>query len=156
MLKQKVIDKMIKPTIVDNTKLKVPWTNLSKPLEQCRVALVTTAGVHMKDQKPFDTGAKKGDASYREIPSNASKDDYQISHTHYDHSEADKDINCVFPIDRLRELVSEGFIGSVANISYGFMGFILKPLHDQLKVNAKKVAQELLAEKVDVVLLTPG
>jgi len=45
-----------------------PWTPLHQPLSACTVALVTTAGVHLKDDAPFDIGDKEGDPTYRVIP----------------------------------------------------------------------------------------
>lgn len=156
MIKQKLMDKMVKPMVVDNRKSDVPWQSHSKPLHECKIAVVTTAGVHLKDQESFDVEAKDGDASFRRIPLKASESDYQISHTHYDHAEADKDINCVFPIDILHTLETEGYIGGISEVSFGFMGFILQTLHPKLKESARKVAQELLAENVDIVLMTPG
>jgi len=142
--------------IIDNKELPIPWKPLNKPLSDCRLALVTTAGVHLADQNPFDVSATEGDASYRLLPSNTPFNAYRISHTHYDHSEADKDINCVFPVTRVQELVKKGFLGSLAPTNFGFMGFILKPLLETLKTNAQQVARKLLEQGVDAVLLTPG
>jgi len=90
------------------------------------------------------------------LPSDTPLDAYRISHTHYDHSEADKDINCVFPVTRVQELVKQGFLGSLAPTNFGFMGFILKPLLETLKTNAQQVARQLREQGVDAVLLTPG
>ncbi|GAB6173257.1 hypothetical protein JCM15765_27350 [Paradesulfitobacterium aromaticivorans] len=110
MLKQRTIEEMVKPMIVDNSKLEIPWKPLNKPLAECQLALVTTAGVHLAEQDPFDVNAKEGDPSYRVLPADSPLEDYRISHTHYDHSEADRDINCVFPITRIRELLEQGFV----------------------------------------------
>jgi D-proline reductase (dithiol) PrdB len=52
----------------------IPWTPLRKPLSECTVALVTTAGVHLKGQKPFDMSDPDGDPSFREIPGNTPLD----------------------------------------------------------------------------------
>lgn len=156
MLKQRTIEEKVKPMIVDNSKLEIPWKPLNKPLAECRLALVTTAGIHLADQDPFDVDAKEGDPSYRVLPADSPLQNYRISHTHYDHSEADRDINCVFPITRMRELLEQGFIGSLAAENFGFMGFVLKLNLEKLKANARIVAQRLLDQQVDAVLLTPG
>lgn len=156
MLKQKAIETAVRPFIIDNTALEIPWSPLTKPLKDSRIALVTTAGVHLTSQEPFDIDSKQGDASFRELPASTTQDDYQITHTHYDHSQADKDINCVFPITRLTELVASERIGGLASTNYGFMGFITKPLFDTLMDNAKQIAHMLLEQEVDVVVLTPG
>lgn len=143
-----------KPSLADLRSEPVPWTPLTRPLSRCRVALVTTAGVYVKGQAPFDVAAKDGDPSFRELPSSTPPEGYKISHTHYDHSDADRDINCVFPISRVQEMVDRGLLGSVAEVNFGFMGFI-KDL-EGLKVNARTVAGALLVQGVDVVLGTPG
>ncbi len=154
MLKEQQAETPSKPSVVDFRSEPVPWTALRKPLSRCRVALVTTAGVHLKAQKPFDVAAKEGDPSFRELPSATPLDQYCITHTHYDHSDADRDINCVFPISRVKEMVEWGQLRSLAGTNYGFMGFI-KDL-ETLKENARTVARALLDQHVDVVLGTAG
>ncbi|MBI2954136.1 MAG: hypothetical protein HYY30_07470 [Chloroflexi bacterium] len=154
MLKQQMAETAIKSFVVDCRSERVPWTAPAKPLNQCRVALVTTAGVHLKDQPAFDVEAKQGDPSFRELPSFTPLEGYRISHTHYDHSDADRDINCVYPISLVKEMVELGGIGSLAETNFGFMGFI-KDL-EKLKENARTVAGALLGQEVDVVLGTPG
>lgn len=132
-----------------------PWTPFKKPLNDAKVALVTTAGVHPKSQKPFDVESKKGDWRYREIPRDLPASELMVTHTHYDHTEADRDINCVFPIDRLRELKEENVIGRLAEVNYGFMGFIPNPTPLR-EGTAKEVAQRLKEAKVDIAFLTAG
>ena len=133
----------------------IPWTAFKKPLNDSKVAMVTTAGVHPKNQKPFDVESKKGDWTYREISKNLRGSELMVTHTHYDHTDADKDINCVFPLDRLRELEKEGVIGNLSEIHYGFMGFIPDPALLQ-EGTAKEVAKNLREAEVDVALLTAG
>lgn len=132
----------------------VAWTPLSRPLSNCRLALVTTAGVHKRKDPPFETFAARGDPTYRVIPTNTESRDLMVSHGHYDHSDADEDINCVFPIDRLRELEATGTIGALSREHFAFMGF--NPNPDKLLESAREVAIKLHADHVDVVLLTPG
>ena len=102
----------------------VPWAALSRPLSQTNFALVTTGGVFMEDGQPF---SERGDATFREIPGNVTQDQLRIWHLGYDHGPADEDINCIFPIDRFRELEREGVIGSLAETYYSFMGLIPDP-----------------------------
>ncbi len=135
----------------------MPWTPLTKPLKDCKVALVTTAGVHLKAQKPFDMSDPLGDPSYRELPSDTKREIYTITHDYYDHGDADKDLNIVFPVDRLRELADEGAIGALAENNYGFMGHIDgRHVETLVKKTAPEVAGKLKAQSVDAVLLTPG
>ncbi len=135
----------------------IPWTALTKPLHQCRLALVTTAGVHLRDQPPFDMTDPEGDATFRAIATDTALDDLTITHDYYDHGDADRDLNIVFPLERLRDLVAEGTIGSLAEFHYGFMGHIIGTQLSRLTgASAPEVARRLRADAVDVVLLTPA
>jgi len=133
----------------------IAWAPLRKPLSECSVALISTAGVHLKSQPAHDLLNPHGDASFREIPGNTQTSDLAVDHVHYDTSDANEDSNCVFPLDRLRELVDMDMIGSLALMHYGFMGFIPdgRLLRD---TTAPIVAERLLAQGTDVVVLTPG
>ncbi|MGV8025968.1 MAG: glycine/sarcosine/betaine reductase selenoprotein B family protein [Anaerolineaceae bacterium] len=133
----------------------INWTEIKKPMSEWKVGLVSSSGTHLRSQKPFDIVSDDGDWSYREIPVETDPKDLMISDSHYDHSDADKDVNCMFPIVTLKELVKDGVIGSVPSKFYGFMGFVPDP-QDLIKHNAPEVAQKLVDEKVDVVILTPG
>jgi D-proline reductase (dithiol) PrdB len=135
----------------------IPWTPFEKSLAECRVALVTTAGVHLKSQTPFDMDNESGDATFREIPGDIDTNDLMVTHKYYDHNSADKDINVVFPIDRLREMVTKGEVGAVAPRHYGFMGHIIDDkVRELIELTAPVVAENLLGDGVDAVLLTPG
>jgi len=134
-----------------------PWAPFVMPLAKAKVALLTTAGVHLRSDSPFDMTDSTGDPTMRVIPSSTSAADLMITHDYYDHSDADKDINIVFPIERLREMAAEGIIGSLAPRFFSFMGHIDENhfprfLDDQLP----KVAQMLLDDGADAVLVTPG
>ncbi len=135
----------------------VPWTPVTKKLNASKVAIVTTAGVHNKDQTPFDMADRDGDPSFREIDARNPVSSLVITHDYYDHTDADKDINIVFPLERLKELETEGIISKVADYHYGFMGHI-KGRHIQTLINeyAPEVARRLIKDHVDVVLLSPG
>jgi D-proline reductase (dithiol) PrdB len=135
----------------------IPWTTVRKSLRDCRVAVVTTAGVHRKDQAPFNMKDRNGDPSFRAIDSTKPSSDLMITHDYYDHSDADRDINIVFPLERLREFREERIIGGLSNFHYGFMGHILGPhVSTLMNETAPEVARKLTREKVDIVLLTPG
>ena len=95
------------------------WAEPSKPLRDSVVALVTAAGVHLKHQSPFILA---GDFTFREIPGDIEAEQLMVTHGGYDNADVNKDINCMFPIDRLRELHTEGFIGGISPVMIGFMG----------------------------------
>ena len=131
------------------------WTPLRKPASQVVVALVSTTGVHRRDQPSFDLMDEHGDWSFREIGGDVDVGDLVVSHSHYDTTDANADPNVVFPIDRLRELAAEGTIGAVSRLHIGMMGW--NP--DGARVRdetAPAVAAKLREAGVDVVILTPG
>lgn len=134
-----------------------PWAPLRAPLSRCTVALVTTAGVHLKSDEPFDMLDKDGDPTYRVIPQGTPREQLCITHDYYDHRDADKDLNIVLPRDRLQELVEKGIIGGVAPCSYSFMGHIDgRHVSRLLSTTAPEVAGRLKREQVDAVVLTPA
>ena len=129
----------------------IPWTPFKGTPAEAVVCLVSSAGVRLKTDPPYNTD---GDISYRVIPGNTVGKELSYDDTHYDHTCADADINCLFPIDRLRELASDGRIGGVAERHFAF-GFTtkLKQLRDE---TFPKLLKEVEAVRPDVVVLTGG
>lgn len=135
----------------------IPWAPFSRPLAKATIALVTTAGVHLKSQEPFDMDDPDGDPSFRVLPCDARSEALTITHKYYDHSAADRDLNVVLPLDRLRELEAEGLIGGMAPFVYGFMGHIDGPhLKTLVERAAPDVARRLRGDGADAVVLTPA
>ncbi len=135
----------------------IPWTPLAKPLERCRVALLTTGGVHRRDDTPFDRSDPLGDPSYRAVPAESASADLTITHDHYDHRDADRDVNVVLPIDALRALLAAGRVGGLAPRHYSLMGHLEGPHLATLRERtAPALAQRLRADGTDVVVLAPA
>ena len=128
----------------------IPWTPLRCPLAQSTVAIVSTAGVHLCSDTPFEL---KSDASYRIIPRTARTTDLCITHAHYDRRDAARDPNLVFPLERLLELEAEGLVGRVADAHYGF-GFTHDPL--DLLAPGGEIGALLAQAGVDLALLVPA
>lgn len=135
----------------------VPWAPVRKPLASSTIALVTTAGVHHRGQPPYDMHDRDGDPSFRELDLSLPLDSLMITHDYYDHADADRDLNVVFPVGRLRELAAAGEIAGVARLAYGFMGHITGPHLETLKrTTGPEVAARIRAAGADAVLLAPG
>ena len=133
----------------------IAFHRLSKPLSELRVALGTSGGVHVSNQPPFDMVSRAGDDSVRWIPGGVDSKDLRFAHDHYDHTDADQDPNCVFPLDRLRELAADKVIGSVATGHLGFMGFVPNPTR-LLDETIPQVVSRLKLDQVDAVVFSPG
>lgn len=128
----------------------IPYTPRFRELNESNFALVTTTGVHLRDQEPY----VEDDNSWRLIPGDIQTSQLMVTHDHYDHHDADRDINCVFPIDRLRELANEGIIGGVSDRHLGF-GFT-QNLRDLYERAAPEMAKIIIRSKTDGVILTAG
>lgn len=129
-----------------------PWTPLTKPLSECKVALISSGGIHHRDQVPFHF---KDDISYYRIPKDVNIQDLRISHFGYRTDDARKDPNCVFPIERLRELEAEGVIGEFADPAYTFMGGIYSARRVREEL-APRLVEELTASRINLFYLVPA
>jgi D-proline reductase (dithiol) PrdB len=131
----------------------IPFSPYEKDLASATVTLVSAAGVYLPDQEPFPT-EDPGDISYRVIPGDAKVEDLKIAHHHYDHSEADKDPNIVFPLATLQKLAEDGFIKAVNDKHYS-IGFTtrLKELYEQ---TYPEIADLLDRSKTKLAILTAG
>lgn len=128
---------------------------LIRPLSASRVGLVSSAGPFVAGDTPFDVDDPAGDPSFRLIPGNVDSRDLHFAHSHYDTSSAVADPNVVLPIDRLRELVADGQVGSASPVHVGMMGFNPDPI-EIVEVSAPKVVEIFTAAEVDAVVLAPG
>jgi D-proline reductase (dithiol) PrdB len=133
-----------------------PWTPMRRDLSHSKLALVTTAGLHLRSDTPFISDPKGGDASYRILPATAKAGEIVQSHVSigFDHTAIYRDLNVTLPIERLQELLRQGVIGSLAQQNYSFMGAIRNPRR-LMEETGPEVAQRLQDEGVEVVLLTP-
>ena len=134
----------------------VPWTPIVRPLAESRLAIVSSAGLVLGDQPPFDNRMRGGDPSFREIPADAEARVLVDAHRSesFDHRPMREDPNVAFPIDRLRELREAGRIGSVAPRHLSFMGSITAPGR-LIRETAPEAARLLAGDRVDAALLVP-
>ena len=139
---------------------KIPWTPLGKSIRETTFSLITTAGISMKSDPPFDMAREKseptwGDPSYREIPRTATERDIEVNHLHINTDHIKQDINVMLPLTRFKEFEKEGLIGKLAPTCYSYYGFQLNPA-TLLNETMPKVAERMRHENVEAVLLTPA
>lgn len=128
------------------------FTPVTKELKDMKVGLATAAGVHLKSDERFNFA---GDFSFRLIPGNTLSNDLMVSHGGYDNADVNKDINCMFPITRLRELQKTGLFKETAETHIGFMGG--GGNQDKFKnETGPEIAKIFKDENVDAVILTAG
>ena len=129
----------------------VPFTPFQGKVEDAAICIVSTAAVRHKDDTPFVTD---GDTTWRVISSDADAKDLRYDDTHYDHACVDRDMNCVFPLDRVRELAAERRVGGLTlrHFSLGFS----QALRDLREKTIPALVREIDRERPGAVLLTGG
>lgn len=137
----------------------IPWTPVAKPLSECTLALVSSAGIALKTDAPFDQEGERrnpwwGDPSHRVVPATAQTDEVDYYHLHVDATPAREDLNCVLPLTHLHQAVASGQLGRVAPSHYSYMGYILEPA-ELLEKTVPQMIHQMRQEQVDAVLLIP-
>jgi D-proline reductase (dithiol) PrdB len=120
------------------------------PLAERRVAIVSSAALIRRGDTPFPFGS----AEVRFLPDDVPLNDLLISHVsiNFDRSGYQRDVNTVYPIERLRQLATQGVIGSVAPTHYTVMGST-EP--STMEGAADQISGQLRQERVNAVLLSP-
>jgi len=149
-------------TFIPNEEFKgyIPWTPMKKPLSQTTIALVTSAGISLKTDPPFDMEREKkeaiwGDRSYRAIPRGTTEKDIQVNHLHINTNHIKQDINVILPLARMAEFEKEKIIGRLAPTAYSFYGFQWQNT-DFLKEAIEPISKRMKSEGVEAVLMTPA
>lgn len=133
----------------------VPLARLGKPLGECRLAFVSTAGVQPRGSLPFDTAHPIGDYSFRRVPSTARPAELEIHQIKFPTFGAHKDLNVIFPIERLQELAAERVIGGLTEHFFSFIGYNMDPVRVELDL-AEQIAVAVAGEHADIALLCPA
>ncbi len=138
----------------ENTDLPA-WTPIERPLRSARIGLIGSGGVYRRGQIAFHT---KDDTSIRIIDVDTPTDELRVAHFAYDQTDARSDPNCVFPLERLRELVEQGVVGGVSPLHFGFMGGVYSTrrlLAETAELLTEQIRRLHEAGELDVVLLVP-
>ena len=138
----------------------IPRTPLAKPLSRTTLALVTSAGISLKTDPPFDMEREKkeavwGDRSYRAIPRGTTEKDIEVNHLHINTNYIKRDINVILPLARMAEFELERIIGRLAPTSYSFYGFQWENT-DFLREAIEPISRKMKLEGVEAVLMTPA
>jgi len=138
----------------------IPWAPMKKPLNQTTLTLVTSAGISLKTDPPFDMEREKkeaiwGDRSYRTIPRGTTEKDIQVNHLHINTNHIKQDINVILPLARMAEFEQEKIIGRLTPTAYSFYGFQWQST-DFLKEAIEPISKRMKSEGVEAVLMTPA
>jgi D-proline reductase (dithiol) PrdB len=170
MTEQKIVDsykyldisvrRLVKTWKKMETPKAIPWSPLSKPISECTVALISSAGLALHSESPFDQECERanpwiGDPSFRMLPKSVRSSDVGLYHLHMNPGLVNQDLNTIFPVQRLLELESQGKIKSSADHHYSYIGYTLQP--DELLENSVPLMiHQMKTDQVDIVILVPG
>lgn len=132
-----------------------PLTPLRRSLSDSRIALISSGGISVGDQNPFDAEDPLGDHSFRVVAAEGPLRSWRVDHAHYDVGPPRVDYNTVFPLDALSALAAQGVIGAIAPEHYTFMGYQPDP-RPFYEMSAPSIVEGLAQHQVDGVLLVPG
>jgi D-proline reductase (dithiol) PrdB len=156
----RAVKKMVRSWIRTEQPREIPWTPLRQSLSESRVALISSAGLALKTDQPFDQDGERenpwwGDPSFRILPKDATGSDVNLYHMHINPHLVEQDLNTLLPVQRLQELEACGKIGASANHHYAYMGYILQP-KTLLTESVPAMIRLMKQEEVDIVVLVPG
>ena len=126
-------------------------TQLSKPIEDCTIGVLTSAGVQLKDDAPM---AETNDLSYRLIHRDIALSELKVSHVTPSRKWALDDLNVAYPRDRLIELEEEGVFKKLAPNAVSMVGSITL-YTELLNVVVPRIKEEFDKQEVDVALILP-
>ena len=128
------------------------WAPMKKALKDCKVGIASACGVHLKTQTPYKLA---GDKTWRKVPSNVQPDELMITHGGYDHTDVNRDINSMWPYQRLQELVKEGYIKDFCEYNAGFMGGggDIETFKNEIGL---QIAEMFKEQGADLVIMTAG
>jgi D-proline reductase (dithiol) PrdB len=156
----RLTQKLVRSWIGLETERDIPWTSLTRPLQESTVALISSAGLALKTDQPFDQEGERqnpwwGDPSYRILPRTATAQDVNLYHQHIHPRVIAQDLNTLMPLQRLLELEHRGEIGRSAVHHYSYMGYILEP-QVLLEESTPAMIRHMRQDGVNVVVLIPG
>lgn len=155
------LTKVLSAAIPDEpTHAEIPWAEVRKPLAESKLALLSTAGLSMRDDSPFDMEMERqrptrGDPSWRKLRSDATSATIEANHLHIDTGYIERDLNVALPLDRARELVGKGVVGALADTHYSIMGYQGNDSRTLENESAPQIAEAMRSEEVDLALLAP-
>ncbi len=133
----------------------VPLAQLQRPVSESRLTFVSSAGVQPRGTLPFDVVHPVGDYTFRRVPSQSRPSDLEIHQIKYPTTGANRDLNVIFPIERLQELAEEGVIGALTPNLFSFIGYNMDPERLE-RTLAEDIAEAVVQDGAEAALLAPA
>jgi D-proline reductase (dithiol) PrdB len=156
----RAVQKMVRAWVRLAAPQEIPWTPLDRPLTESAVALVSSAGLALKTDRPFDQYLERdnpwwSDPGCRLLPRDTTGADVRLYHMHMNPGLVEQDLNTLMPLQPLKALAARGVIGATAQNHYAYMGYTLQPAA-LLAQGAPDMIRQMKAEGVNIVVLVPG
>jgi len=138
------------------------WKPFAKRLSESRIALLTSAGLYLKEsQPPFDLDGERarpewGDPSWRSIPAGAEARELGVAHLHINDADILADPEIALPMRLLEQLAGEGLVGGAVANHVAVMGFQDRALNDWRQTTAPQIAAHLREQGADALVLAPA
>jgi len=138
------------------------WAPFEKPLREATIAVLSSAGIYLKDtQEPFDVEREKrdptwGDPSWRPIPRDVAQDRIEAAHLHINTEHLKRDVGVALGLEALACLETRGVIGRLADENYSVMGFQEEGCQVWREQTGPEILKRLLRQQVDALLLAPA
>ncbi len=155
-----ITKQVVKSWISMESSKSIPWVELAKPVRECTISLISSGGIALNSDQPFDQEGERrnpwwGDPTYRVIPNDVRTEDVDLYHLHIPLDYAREDMNCLLPVSRLNTLVSNGEGGEAAARHYSYMGYNLTP-EILLQESTPQMIEKMREDGVDLVVLIPA
>ena len=128
----------------------IPFARFVGDLSRKRIMLLSTSGIVPRLQE-FEEPEK----GYYLLDGDIQLDELYLPRTHFKVEHVEEDLNCLFPIDRLRELAAEGLVRAPAEKHISVYGFHLVIRHIRRAI-APLIAEEVEAVDADGVVVLSG
>ena len=138
------------------------WAPFDKRLADARIALLTSAGIHLKGSHPsFDVDREQaqpdwGDPTWRSIPATTQPQDIAVAHLHINDEDLLADPEIAFPMHLLADLAREGVVGGAAANHVAVMGYQDRSLKDWRSMTAPQIAAHVREQGADALILAPA
>jgi D-proline reductase (dithiol) PrdB len=134
----------------------VPFARLPKPASELRVALLTTASLHLKGDVPFRALEERfGDTSFRVIPRGAKPADLDLDAPYVDRRHVPEDPEVALPLLALESLHRDGLSGAPAARHASVSGGLVRP-YPGLAETSERLAAMFHDDGAEAVLLFPS
>ena len=138
------------------------WVPFEKRLQESRIALLTSAGLYLKNtQQPFDVERERanpewGDPAWRSIPASVEAADLAVAHLHINDEDVLADPEIALPARLLEQLAAERIISGTTPEHLSVMGYQERSLEGWRDKTVHELVGRLRDQAADGLILAPA